>query len=98
MSNCNICGYPVDLCKCRDYCEQSYTEIEVDDGTKYRKKIKGVSVDIYDVLAAFKVYNPAVQHAIKKLLAAGDRGYKDKMTDLEEARWSITRAIELEKD
>lgn len=97
MDNCGICGYPKGMCKCRELDDFSFTD-KVDDGTKYRKKIKGVSVDIYDVLAAFEVCNPAIQHSIKKLLAAGTRGYKDKMTDLEEAQWSISRAIELEKD
>jgi len=69
---------------------------KLDDGSKYRKSIKGVGVDIYDVLQAFEVHNPAVQHAIKKLLAGGKRGYKDTITDLREAQWSIGRAIELE--
>lgn len=98
MSNkCRICGYPVNICKCKESSEFVHKD-KVDDGSKYRKIIKDVDVDIYDILAAFKVCNPAVQHAVKKLLAAGGRGYKDKVTDLEEARWSIERAIELEKD
>ena len=69
---------------------------KLDDGSKYRKSIKGVKIDIYDVLQAFEVHNPAIQHAVKKLLAGGQRGYKDTLTDLEEAKWSIGRAIELE--
>lgn len=67
--------------------------------SKYHKEIKqGVYVDVYDVLAAFSVTCPATQHAIKKLLAPGQRGAKDKKTDLNEARQSIDRAIELESD
>jgi len=55
-----------------------------------------LTMDVYTVLQAFQVTNPAVAHAVKKLLAAGDRGYKDTSQDLEEAIVSIKRAIELE--
>lgn len=80
-------------------------KVSVDTGSKYRKKIcvqddEGrefiTEIDVYDVLKAFGICNPATQHAIKKLLGNGSRGHKDLITDLEEARWSITRAIELE--
>ncbi len=54
-------------------------------------------VDVYWVLQAWSVSNPAVQHAVKKMLCTGNRGVKDKTTDLEEARDSLNRAIELEK-
>ena len=76
---------------------------------KYQRKIKGqllgsaepivacIVVDVYDVLKAFEVINPATQHAIKKLLASGQRGYKDVQQDLDEAIQSIQRAKELEK-
>lgn len=67
--------------------------------SKYHKEIKpNVYVDVYDVLLAFRVENPAVQHAIKKLLAPGKRGVKSTITDLEEAIISTNRAIELEKE
>ncbi len=66
---------------------------------KYSREIKkGVYVDVYDVLKSFEVENPAVQHAIKKLLASGQRGYKDTIQDLIEAMQSIQRAIELEDE
>ena len=35
---------------------------------KYQKSIKGVTVDVYDVLRAFEVTSPPIQHAVKKLL------------------------------
>ena len=64
---------------------------------KYIKEIKlDVFVDVYDVLDAFEVKNPATQHAVKKLLMPGKRGVKDTVQDLEEAKQSIERAIELE--
>lgn len=65
--------------------------------SKYRRKVPSTNVDVYDILKAFNVVNPATQHAIKKLLCAGDRGYKDKVQDLKEALASIERAIELEE-
>ena len=56
-----------------------------------------VAMDVYDVLNAFKVTNPASQHAIKKLLAPGQQGAKSKTQDLKEALESVKRAIELEE-
>jgi len=76
--------------------------------SKYDKKIiKKISIngwesdaaftiDVYDVLTAFNVTNPATQHAIKRLLMPGERGHKTKAQDLQEALDSIKRAIELE--
>ena len=66
--------------------------------SKYSRRIRKEVVDVYDVLMAFGVTNPATQHAIKKLLMPGNRGHKDKLTDLKEAYQSIVRAIELESE
>ena len=66
--------------------------------SKYSRRIGREIVDVYDVLMAFNVTNPATQHAIKKLLMPGNRGHKDKLTDLKEAYQSIARAIELESE
>lgn len=71
--------------------------IEEEKPNKYKRKVPKTEIDVYDVLKAFNVVNPATQHAIKKLLCAGDRGYKDKVQDLQEALASIERAIELEE-
>ena len=56
--------------------------------------VKGLDVviDVYDVLDAFDVTNPATAHAIKKLLCTGGRGFKDWETDLQEAIDSLERA------
>ena len=65
---------------------------------KYMREIRsGVWVDVYDVLSAFEVTDPAVQHAVKKLLAAGQRGIKSALDDYCEAMQSISRAIEIEE-
>ena len=66
---------------------------------KYLKEIKpGVYVDVYDVLAAWKVTNPALQHLIKKALQAGNRGHKDLLEDLDDIVVSANRALQLGKD
>lgn len=60
---------------------------------KYQVRLRNnIAIDVYDVLDAFKVDNPATAHAIKKLLMAGKRGYKDFNQDLDEAIASIQRA------
>jgi hypothetical protein len=77
----------------------------LDRGSKYHRTITqtlpggthgcSVTVDVYDVLQAFGVSCPALQHAIKKLLCAGLRGGKSAEQDIDEAANSCRRAIEL---
>lgn len=62
---------------------------------KYQRQVPSTTIDIYDVLKAWGVTCPATQHAIKKLLQPGERGHKDKLTDLREALASVERAIEM---
>lgn len=64
---------------------------------KYLREIKpGVFVDVYDVLMAWNVTNPALQHLIKKALQAGERGHKSREHDLQDIIDSAIRAKELE--
>lgn len=64
---------------------------------KYQREIKpGVFVDVYDVLKAFSVVNPALQHLVKKALAVGQRGHKDAAEDLQDIIDSAVRAQDLE--
>ena len=65
---------------------------------KYDVQIVGkdgvkTTVDVYRVLNAFDVHDAATQHAIKKLLAAGNRGHKDYVQDLKEAIASVELAV-----
>jgi coenzyme F420-reducing hydrogenase alpha subunit len=62
---------------------------------KYEKRVKNTVIDVYDVLVAFNVTCPAMQHAIKKCLMSGQRGHKDVTQDKREAIQSIERSIEL---
>ena len=65
--------------------------------SKYHVQIKGQWVDVYDILTAYSVTNPADAHAIKKMLSPGQRGAKDGIQDRQEAIVSLQRAIELEQ-
>lgn len=62
--------------------------------SKYDRDLRERSgcIDVYDVLDAFDVSNPATAHAIKKLLCTGTRGLKDWETDLQEAIDSLEQA------
>lgn len=81
------------------------TTITEHEGKKYLRVIKSaireegfINVDVYAVLVAFKVICPARQHAIKKLLCAGERNKGNALNDLMDASAAINRAIELERD
>ena len=65
--------------------------------SKYHVQIKGQWVDVYDILTAYSVTNPADAHAIKKMLSPAQRGAKDGIQDRQEAIASLERAIELEQ-
>ena len=69
---------------------------------KYDRLIVGkngetCTVDVYDVLKAFEVTNPALQHLIKKALCVGIRGHKDASEDLQDIIDSAIRAKQLEE-
>lgn len=82
---------------CMQICGDVDRALEQKRASKYHRQIKpGVWVDIYDVLKAYEVTNPADAHAIKKMLMPGQRGHKDANQDREEAIVSIRRAIALE--
>ena len=65
---------------------------------KYNRQLKSETVDVYDVLKAFNVTCPALQHLIKKALCAGLKGHKDISTDLNDILESAKRAVELNKN
>ena len=53
------------------------------------------TVDVYRVLEMFKVTDPCIQHAVKKMLVAGGRGVKDQGKDVSEAIVSLQRWQEM---
>ncbi|QZN97804.1 hypothetical protein [Symbiopectobacterium purcellii] len=66
--------------------------------SKYDRRVKDITIDVYDVLKAFNVTCPALQHLIKKALCAGLRGHKDREQDLDEVLQSAQRAIQLHRE
>ena len=65
---------------------------------KYNKQVPATTIDVYDVLVAFKVTNPALQHLIKKALQVGNRGHKSAEQDYDDIIASAVRAKELSDD
>ena len=69
---------------------------------KYNREVIGfdgtkTTIDVYRVLYAFKVSDPALQHLIKKSLCVGIRGHKDSITDYTDILKSAEKALELHK-
>lgn len=76
--------------------EDKETLVEPSKGVKkhnhYFKDVSNLEViDVYRVLDLFGVTNPCLQHAIKKLLVAGNRGVKDYNKDVQEAIDTLER-------
>lgn len=73
--------------------------VETLEERQYPHYFKDVSnynvIDIYRVLALWGVTDPCIQHAIKKLLCAGQRGGKDVSEDIREAIASCNRWLEM---
>lgn len=62
----------------------------------YKKDVTHLeSVDVYRILELYNVTDPCVQHAIKKLLCAGNRGAKTEEQDIIEARDTLNRKLEI---
>jgi hypothetical protein len=70
---------------------------------KHNHYFKDVSkydfIDVYRVIDLYKITDPCIQHAIKKLLVPGDRGLKNIEKDIQDAidslvRWQVMRAEE----
>tara|TARA_R110000851_G_scaffold76652_1_gene168615 strand:+ start:411 stop:812 length:402 start_codon:yes stop_codon:yes gene_type:complete len=73
-----------------------YRIVEAEEEAKPANKYSTPIGDVYDVLKAFEVTNPALQHLIKKALKVGNRGHKDIETDLQDIIDSAVRAKQLE--
>lgn len=74
------------------------TKVKVDlrEFSRYYINVGGRTyIDVYCILALFKVSSHAIGHAIKKLLVPGQRGSKGYRQDLIEAIASIQREVEL---
>jgi hypothetical protein len=75
--------------------ESSTIDERAEPKSKYHRIIKGVEIDLYDVLKAYGVTCPALAHAIKKAMLPGARHAKSFEQDIDEAITSLERAKEL---
>ena len=65
----------------------------------YQKSVEHLKwIDVYRVLVLFGVTDPCLQHAVKKLLCAGQRGAKGQRQDIEEAIASLMRYLEMQTE
>jgi len=75
------------------------SKTETQNHTHYFKDVSNIdTIDVYRVLDLFDVNQPAIQHAVKKLLCGGKRGTKNTIEDYQEAIDSIKRAIEMTRE
>lgn len=74
---------------------------ETEKHSHYKKYVQHLKfIDPYRVCELFNVGGGGIEHAIKKLLVAGNRGAKDKAKDVQEAIDSLIRwqEMQLEND
>lgn len=88
-----------------DYWYLSDRELELVQGTMedhcdahYRFHYKGIKLDPYRIFTVYGITCPAMQHAIKKLLCAGNRGAKSLEQDIDEAIVSLQRKKEMMRE
>lgn len=55
-------------------------------------------IDVYRFIQLFNVDDPCLQHAIKKIVCAGERGAKDAEKDVREAIVSLERYLEMREE
>lgn len=84
--------------------EPNTVGIKKHEGNKYVRTIHScvvpgdtVEVDVYAVLLAFNVTDPAAAHAAKKVLCAGIRGKGSAVDDYRGAIAALNRAIEIKQ-
>ena len=69
---------------------------------KYGHYFKDVShlkkIDVYRVIDLWEITDPALQHALKKVLAAGKRGAKNQLQDVAEAIDSLVRFQDMQTE
>ena len=54
------------------------------------------AIDVYRIIELFEITDPCLQHALKKVLAAGKRGAKNKEKDVNEALDSLNRWVAMQ--
>ena len=57
----------------------------------YARTFRGVEIDVYRILKLYGITDPAVAHALKKLLRFGSGQHKSRRQDIAEAIQSLQR-------
>lgn len=68
-----------------------------DEYSYYKYSYKGIKLDPYRILSVYGITCPAQQHAIKKLLRAGN-SVKDTKQDIQEVIDTLQRKLEMLKE
>lgn len=69
------------------------------ENSYHNAQFKGAKIDPYRIFRIYGVTDPAIQHAVKKLLRFGrGNGGKGGRQDVEEAIASLNRWIEMEEE
>lgn len=69
-----------------------------DTGKHYRYQYKGIQIDPYRIFRVYGITDPAIQHAVKKLLVAGSRGSKSTAQDIQESIDALARWQSMEQE
>lgn len=64
----------------------------------YYKECPYENIDVYRVIDIFKITDPCIQHAVKKLLVAGGRGHKNIDKDIQDVIDTCIRWQEMRKE
>ena len=56
------------------------------------------TLDVYRVINIFGVSDPCIQHALKKMLCSGVRGYKDQSKDIQDVIDTLERWKQMRKE
>ena len=92
----------VSSCHVTDFIEDfMFLEKPKPKHSHYHKNVSQYdTIDVYAVCKIFDVQDTSgcLQHAIKKLLVTGQRGHKDRQTDIQNAIDTLNRLLELESE
>ena len=77
---------------------EDFIKTEVKKHNHYFKQCPFDKIDVYRVTEIFEVNHPCLQHALKKVLCTGGRGYKSIDVDIQDAIDSLLRWQEMKEE